>query len=234
MPSANDLKTLSTMMKNIKKVRDFEPQEVRPLFPVDRVIERLKEKFPFITDATLSESVRVNEEILLKCENLELEFTPQIPEIKYEDNPSLKDKDVFEKLESFVNKVDSDDRYSGFRELVSGSKALESALASIIFYGKIDLSNGVYVDRLMSEIKDIEFNGRLELVDYFLFLEDSYRYLKSKNLMRGNGRGSAAGSLFAYGLNITDVDPIKWGLMWSRFYTPDRVGTLNFKFKQLS
>ncbi len=59
--------------------------------------------------------------------------------------------------------------------------------------------------------------------DYFLIVWDFIRYAKENKIMVGPGRGSAAGSLVAYGLDITTVDPIKYNLLFERFLNPERV-----------
>ncbi|WKY48496.1 DNA polymerase III subunit alpha [Eubacteriaceae bacterium ES3] len=59
--------------------------------------------------------------------------------------------------------------------------------------------------------------------DYFLIVWDFIRYAKENNIMVGPGRGSAAGSLVAYGLDITTVDPIRYSLLFERFLNPERV-----------
>ncbi|SDB94491.1 DNA polymerase-3 subunit alpha [Pelagirhabdus alkalitolerans] len=59
--------------------------------------------------------------------------------------------------------------------------------------------------------------------DYFLIVWDFVRYAKEQNILVGPGRGSAAGSLVAYLLNITEVDPIEYDLLFERFLNPERV-----------
>lgn len=78
-----------------------------------------------------------------------------------------------------------------------------------------------------------ELNGRLEYelntiekmgyVEYFLIVWDFIDYAKKNNIMVGPGRGSAAGSLVAYTLRITDIDPIKYNLIFERFLNPERI-----------
>ncbi len=77
-----------------------------------------------------------------------------------------------------------------------------------------------YSERLHSELVMIEKMG---FSSYFLIVWDFINYAKSKNIPVGPGRGSAAGSLVAYGLDITDIDPIKYGLLFERFLNPERV-----------
>lgn len=60
-------------------------------------------------------------------------------------------------------------------------------------------------------------------VDYFLIVWDFINYAKSNGIAVGPGRGSAAGSIVAYCLEITDIDPIKYNLIFERFLNPERV-----------
>lgn len=76
-------------------------------------------------------------------------------------------------------------------------------------------------DRLEYEIKMIEKMG---FVSYFLIVWDFIHYAKQKGIPVGPGRGSAAGSMVSYLLGITDLDPIKYGLLFERFLNPDRAG----------
>jgi DNA polymerase-3 subunit alpha len=80
------------------------------------------------------------------------------------------------------------------------------------------LSN--YRDRLTHEIETIK---RMGYSGYFLIVWDFIRYARDKGIPVGPGRGSAAGSLAAYCLKITDVDPIQYDLLFERFLNPERV-----------
>ncbi|MCR4922772.1 MAG: DNA polymerase III subunit alpha [Lachnospiraceae bacterium] len=75
-------------------------------------------------------------------------------------------------------------------------------------------------ERLNYELGVIEDMG---FVDYFLIVWDFIHYAKSHNIAVGPGRGSAAGSIVAYCLEITDIDPIKYDLLFERFLNPERV-----------
>ncbi|SEO85239.1 DNA polymerase-3 subunit alpha [Amphibacillus marinus] len=74
--------------------------------------------------------------------------------------------------------------------------------------------------RLEHELTVIE---KMDFSDYFLIVWDFVKYAKEQGILVGPGRGSAAGSLVAYLLNITTVDPIKYGLLFERFLNPDRL-----------
>lgn len=75
-------------------------------------------------------------------------------------------------------------------------------------------------NRLDYELSTIENMG---YVEYFLIVWDFINYAKSQNIMVGPGRGSAAGSIVSYTLRITDIDPIKYSLIFERFLNPERV-----------
>ena len=60
-------------------------------------------------------------------------------------------------------------------------------------------------------------------VEYFLIVWDFINYAKMQNIMVGPGRGSAAGSIVSYALRITDIDPIRYDLIFERFLNPERV-----------
>ena len=78
----------------------------------------------------------------------------------------------------------------------------------------------VYQERLDYELSVINNMG---FCDYFLVVWDYVKYAKFHNILVGPGRGSAAGSLVSYTLGITDIDPIKYDLLFERFLNPERV-----------
>ena len=81
------------------------------------------------------------------------------------------------------------------------------------------------IDRLEYELSTI---SRLGVVDYYLIVIDFVQYAKSQGIPVGPGRGSGAGSLCAYCIGITDVDPIKYNLLFERFLNPERVSMPDF------
>jgi DNA polymerase-3 subunit alpha len=78
----------------------------------------------------------------------------------------------------------------------------------------------IYFRRLEDELKMIKAMG---YSGYFLIVWDFIDYARRKGIPVGPGRGSAAGSLVAYALRITDLDPIKYGLLFERFLNPERI-----------
>ena len=83
----------------------------------------------------------------------------------------------------------------------------------------------IYWDRLKTEL-DIIIS--MNFPGYFLIVADFIKWSKSKNIPVGPGRGSGAGSLVAWALTITDLDPIKFNLIFERFLNPERISLPDF------
>ena len=75
---------------------------------------------------------------------------------------------------------------------------------------------------------EISVIKKMGYVDYFLIVWDFIHYAKSNRIPVGPGRGSGAGSIIAYAMGITDIDPIKYGLLFERFLNPDRISMPDF------
>ncbi|KQW22917.1 DNA polymerase III subunit alpha [Afipia sp. Root123D2] len=82
-----------------------------------------------------------------------------------------------------------------------------------------------YRQRLVFELDVIT---RMKYPGYFLIVSDFIKWAKSKGIPVGPGRGSGAGSLVAYALTITDLDPLRFGLLFERFLNPERVSMPDF------
>ncbi len=78
----------------------------------------------------------------------------------------------------------------------------------------------VYEERLQEELRMIQ---QMRFAGYFLIVWDFIRYAREQGIPVGPGRGSAAGSLVSYALEITDLDPLQYGLLFERFLNPERV-----------
>jgi DNA polymerase-3 subunit alpha len=113
-------------------------------------------------------------------------------------------------VESYFEKVARDgfeERRREVWQILEGSGSLRQAMSK-------------YQERLTHEIETIK---RMGFAGYFLIVWDFIRYAKEKGIPVGPGRGSAAGSLVAYCMKITDVDPIQYDLLFERFLNPERV-----------
>ena len=104
-----------------------------------------------------------------------------------------------------------------------GGEGAEAMLERLCFEGlrqKKPDAPAEYEERLRYElgiIKDMNFS------DYFLIVWDFMKFARNKGILTGPGRGSSAGSIVAYTLSITQVDPIEHGLLFERFLNPERV-----------
>lgn len=87
------------------------------------------------------------------------------------------------------------------------------------------LSEKDYAQRLDFELGVI---GRMKFPGYFLIVADFIRYAKARHIPVGPGRGSGAGSLVAYALGITDLDPLRFGLLFERFLNEERISMPDF------
>lgn len=113
-----------------------------------------------------------------------------------------------------------------------GSKQLSSfdALKRLVFQGyekvyenKVEDMPKEHSERLDKELADISDAG---LADYFLIVWDVINWARNNDIAVGPGRGSAAGSMVSFCLGITEIDPLKYGLIWERFYNAGRKGSL--------
>ncbi len=113
--------------------------------------------------------------------------------------------------------------------LLQANKGLKNRLENFIFIkNKIkekDEIKKIYQDRLNHEISII---NSMNYSSYFLIVSDYIRWAKNNEIPVGPGRGSGAGSLVAYCLDITDLDPIEFDLIFERFLNPDRISMPDF------
>lgn len=105
----------------------------------------------------------------------------------------------------------------------SDNKTNEEILTNLCSEGlkkRFDKLTPEIEERLSYELKIIKSTG---FVSYFLIVWDFVNYAKNNNISVGPGRGSASGSLVSYLLNITDINPLKYGLLFERFLNPERI-----------
>lgn len=178
---------------NRMTLKDFELHVIPP----KEIIARWGKEFP--------EAIRNTKRIAERC-NVDLQLgrilIPKFPVPEGEDEKTYLDKLVFRGL-AF--------RYGGKTEEEAKDLSIEECrkLLTKEQLERIDYELGV-VDKM-------GYNG------YFLIVQDFINWGKSKRIVYGPGRGSAAGSLLAYALRITELDPLKYDLLFERFLNPDRI-----------
>lgn len=152
-----------------------------------------------------SELITTSKDIANRC-NVEIELgsilIPTFPTPPRETEKSYLQKLVYQGLAWRYNNLDR-----------------EKALKLTITDAKKNLSEPV-LERAKFELSVIDnmgFNG------YFLIVQDFINWGKDRGIIFGPGRGSAAGSIIAYALNVTDLDPIHYDLLFERFLNPDRI-----------
>jgi len=124
----------------------------------------------------------------------------------------------------FEKGVDADDLLKKFSE-----KGLRDKFINIYKIKVNEINNNInykkYKERLDHELKIIL---EMKYSSYFLIVSDYIIWAKKNNIPVGPGRGSGAGSLVAWCLSITDIDPIKFNLIFERFLNPDRISMPDF------
>ncbi len=118
------------------------------------------------------------------------------------------------RLPAYVAPDGSKDNYAFLRKLCVDGMARKMPNADATAWDRLEYELGVV--------------SRMGFVDYYLIVWDFIHYAKSNGIMVGPGRGSGAASLMAYCIDITDVDPLKYNLLFERFLNPERVSMPDF------
>ena len=158
----------------------------------------------------IKKGITINE-INIKEENyLNLEINEDLENYKYiYDNVNL----VLEKRNDLLPIYEIEEGYTDYTYLKEMCRrGLKKRFGERV--------NSIYIERIKYELEIIKQMG---FCNYFLVVMDYVRFAKEKGILVGPGRGSAAGSLVAYVLEITDVDPIKYNLLFERFLNPNRI-----------
>ncbi len=105
---------------------------------------------------------------------------------------------------------------------------LKTLLKVSVHLKKIDLHDKARRERFFSELDIIQFNGMLPLSDYFMTFEQISSFVIEADEFKGPGRGSAAGCIVSYAIDVTDIDPDKYDLLMERFLQPERIGFIEY------
>ena len=130
--------------------------------------------------------------------------------------------DIYDNTVEIANKITEYDFYQGLDLLPVPKTDADDKLREMAYAGldKMGFSKDqVYIDRVEEELGVIASKN---FASYFLVIADMINWAKTNDIRVGPGRGSAAGSLVCYSLGITDVDPIKYDLLFFRFINPER------------
>ena len=185
------------------------------------------------------EALATTLEIAAKCEDYKLTHAPLMPNFPPPEDFKI---DLAELRESFVKKIEDEEMLAKIgacatvpelEELVAGDKELSDRLmvAKQYCYLKDLTYKGAHMrygdvldekteERIKYELSTIEWMG---FPGYFLIVWDYIRAAREMGVSVGPGRGSAAGSVVAYCLKITNIDPLKYDLLFERFLNPERI-----------
>ncbi|KEI94768.1 DNA polymerase III subunit alpha [Clostridium botulinum] len=184
-------------------------EENRMRYPSDQFYlkspEEMYETFSYVPEA-LENTVKISEE----CN-----FDYNFHESKLPKFPLEEGVDPYEYLREICFKG-LFLRYEVLKDFIDKPFSIDEVLV----YGDQNKEAFDLIERLNYELSIIKQMG---YVDYFLIVWDFIRFANEKGIMTGPGRGSAAGSLVAYTLGITKIDPIKYNLIFERFLNPDRI-----------
>ncbi|MBQ3469690.1 DNA polymerase III subunit alpha [Candidatus Saccharibacteria bacterium] len=184
--------------KNRMSLSDFELHVIPP----QDIINRWGKDFP--------EAIRNTKRIAERCDvdlNLGQILIPKFPGIpKGDDEKSYLDKLVFRGLVF---------RYGGKTEKETENLSVKECRNILEKVDRKDVLERI--DYELSVVDHMGYNG------YFLIVQDFINWGKRQRIVYGPGRGSAAGSILAYALRITELDPLKYDLLFERFLNPDRV-----------
>jgi len=150
-------------------------------------------------------------------------FIQSRSEIEFDFNEAgINRTDIYENTMEIADKVSEYDFYQGLDLLPVPKTDADEKLRELAEKGLESLqkaSDPIYRDRLEEELQVIASKN---FASYFLVVADMINWAKDNNIKVGPGRGSAAGSLVCYVLGITEVDPIKYDLLFFRFINPER------------
>ena len=183
--------------------------------------ERLNVKtIPVHQTRYLKNDDRITYEYLLKISGLEYKLDD------FDDYSFLNEPEENVMLDNLINSIDTNDYFNHEIKLPKypNTKGASSKdfLGALCYKGleRRGIRNKNYYQRLEYELGVI---SKMGYDDYFLIVWDFVKYAKQHNILVGPGRGSAAGSLVSYCLGITEIDPLKYDLLFERFLNPERV-----------
>lgn len=213
----------------------------------DTISDRIKAEFnspelviDFDDMAKRSEENIKLEEILTTMEDFYKESDPAFTKLLRRSRKDLQTRTslkVMIRNKKLVPKLIDEAKMKEFIDLKSPGKKLSDFSHDILF--RVAEKNGFFLKtdddmyalgdeprraRLVEEMNTIQYNGILRLTTYFMLLEDVSNFVKENGYLRGFGRGSGAGSIVAYALDITDCDPLQYDLLFERFLTKERIG----------
>jgi len=229
----------SEVEKEIEKVilkKGFLPLPVDAALVVNRTLKSLAEKYGIpvlatdhafyaeasdriVQDLILEGKTRIKSSLHMRSQEEVLDYLTKIMEL----SPSDANK-IINNSAQWASLFDTFDlKYDWHLASTNGQDPLKMCMAAIQKNGRMKWDDKAYTERLKEEWAVLVKNGKKNMLPYFFPIEDIVEFYKNSGYLTGPGRGSAAGSLLAYLLCITHVNPLKHGLSFSRFYSMTRI-----------
>lgn len=128
---------------------------------------------------------------------------------------------IFNDIEFNIDQEDVLPRFDDHTEAESYNILVDEVKKGLLKkYSREEIANKTCVERAIKELEVIKNMG---FSNYFLVVRDYVKWAKDNHIRVAPGRGSAAGSIVSYALDITDIDPLKYGLLFERFLNKDRI-----------
>lgn len=144
-------------------------------------------------------------------------------EMKYAmENSGIHDHSIYDNTLEVADKIEDYEIKSNLNLLPMKVKNPEAELKNLVMQGLKSRGLDKNEDYIARVNEELEIINSKDFAPYFLVVHNMIAWSKKQGIMVGPGRGSAAGSLVCYALGITEVDPIKYGLLFFRFINPDR------------
>nr|BFD64953.1 hypothetical protein BdHM001_36340 [Bdellovibrio sp. HM001] len=235
MPSKEDLTSQEILLQNAYG-GNVRFHEAVCHMSEEEVHQYIEERHPYLKEYDYRAWMANTERVFDECKDPYFEpelFIPPVDHSEYPCNQDEKWERAFQDYKAHVEKV-----HPAFAEILheadQGEKDLKTLIKMILMLNKFNPKDPAYLERLYSDTVVAQRNGLVNLADYFLFLEAENRKIIATGEIRGLGRGSGAGFLINYGLDLTDVDPIRYGLRSDRFLALDRTGKVNYRFTEVA
>lgn len=200
------------------------------MFSKKHNVKMLLNDYSYFTDEgdKLVQDMKLGETVRFYTKN-SIKTTEEV--VPYLKSTGFTDEEIEELIENtyrWANEFDNFDLKYDYRLVNEYESPLKATFDIINKVGRFDKDNPEHCERLKTEIDVIHSNGVIDLLPYFFPIEKALNYYKENDALVGPARGSAGGSFLMFCMGITHIDPLKYGLQFSRFLTLGRIrkGTL--------
>ena len=185
--------------------------------------DEMRQAFSWMDDATFEECCANTEEVANKC-NVEIELhNAPLPHYDVPEEFLFTSDDVDPKILERLKKKNKTENTADVLEEAKYIQGIENYLEHIVFEGLKKRYGDPIPEKIIERTKyELGVINQMGFPAYFMITWDFIHFAKTHDIPVGPGRGSAAGSVVAYALEITDIDPIYHKLLFERFLNPER------------